>query len=143
MSPFLLSPCPAWGLVPCWVPTPPAPCSEHHSTAGIWVFFSPVSCAVAVKSIPRWLMPLVGCIDFCSSLLVIFCPKSLFFYFSCTESGLFSLFLKVPTSPRAELRPGAAPDECHCENQHRYRQCCCVHSWGAHPPHSCHPHKVF
>lgn len=38
-------------------------------------FFPPFSCAVAVKFIPQWVMPLVGCIDFWSSLLVIFCLK--------------------------------------------------------------------
>lgn len=55
----------------------PHPQSHAQSTTGLLEsgFSPPFSCAVAVKFIPTWLMPLAGCIDFCSSLLVIFCLK--------------------------------------------------------------------
>lgn len=74
-APFPAEPLPSLGV---WG-TGGHPHPQYHAqiTTGPleFGFFPPFSCAVAVKFIPQWVMPLVGCIDFCSLLLVIFCLK--------------------------------------------------------------------
>lgn len=74
-APFPAEPLPSLG--PWCTGGHPHPQSHAQSTTGLLEIevFPPFSCAVAVKFIPQWLIPLVGCIDFCSSLLVIFCRK--------------------------------------------------------------------